>query len=108
MDKRQADRILDLRGWTCPWSILKAKSWLRRMNPGQVLEVLSTDPDVLKNFPRVWAQTADRVVSLDQIEGFYRARIRRGYGENVMSEIASLNEATWINLRLKKTMKDDE
>jgi tRNA 2-thiouridine synthesizing protein A len=108
MNERQADKILDLRGWSCPWYMLKAKSWLGRMSPGQILEVLSTDPDVMKNFPRVLEQTADRVVSLDQNEGFYRVRIRRGYGENVMSEIASLNEATWINLKLKKTMKDDE
>lgn len=78
MNERQADRVLDVRGWSCPWCILKAKSWLRRMTPGQILEVLTTDPNVQKNFPRVLARTKDHVIGMDQNDDHYRMRIRRG------------------------------
>jgi tRNA 2-thiouridine synthesizing protein A len=78
MSERQADRVLDVRGWSCPWCILKAKSWLRRMNPGQILEVLSTDPNVQKNFPCVLGGTKDQVISVDQNDDHYRVHVRRG------------------------------
>jgi len=74
----QPDRVLDLRGWSCPWCIVKAKSWLRQMSPGQVLEVISTDPEAQKNFPRVLEKGGDRVVSIEQDEDYYRLLIQRG------------------------------
>ncbi|MBW1781170.1 MAG: sulfurtransferase TusA family protein [Deltaproteobacteria bacterium] len=108
MNKGQADRVLDVRGWSCPWCLLKAKSWLRRMNPGQILEVLSTDRDVQKNFPRVLSGTKDRVISIAQNGDHYSVRVRRGYGEDVLGDIASLNEAAYINLKLEEQTKKDE
>ena len=45
MDRKgEADKVIDLRGMSCPWSILKAKSQLIAMKPGEVLEVLASDP----------------------------------------------------------------
>jgi len=67
-----------LRVWSCRWCILKAKSWLKRMSPGQILEVLSTDPQVRKNFPHILERSADRVISVDQNNGYYRVLVQRG------------------------------
>ena len=53
MKKNKSDRVLDLRGWSCPWCILKAKSLLKRMSAGQILEVLITDPEAQVNFPLI-------------------------------------------------------
>ena len=78
MGKRPSDRVLDLRGWSCPWCILKAKSWLVRMKPGQVLKVLSTDPTVQKNFPRVLECTEDRIIHWEHKEDYIAVLIRRG------------------------------
>jgi len=78
MGKRPSDRVLDLRGWSCPWCILKAKSWLVRMKPGQVLEVLFTDPGVQKDLPRVLERTADRIIRWEQKEDYAGMLIRRG------------------------------
>jgi tRNA 2-thiouridine synthesizing protein A len=90
----QSDKVLDVRGWSCPWCILKAKSWLRRMNPGQTLEVLSTDPNVLKNFPLVLERTKDRVIHTDQSDECYRIWVKRGNEEEGAQGIASMNEAS--------------
>jgi TusA-related sulfurtransferase len=78
MGKRPSDRVLDLRGWSYPWCILKAKSWLVRMKPGQVLEVLFTDPGVQKNLPRVLERTSDRIIRWEQKEDYAGMLIRRG------------------------------
>ena len=76
--EKKAHEILDLRGWSCPWCLLKAKSWLRRMSPGQVLEILSTDPQVRKDLPQVLEKSRDRVISVEKRKEYFRLLIRRG------------------------------
>ena len=77
-NEKEADKNLDLRGWSCPWCILKAKSWLRQMNPGQVLEVLSTDPQVQKDFPHILEKSRDRLISVEKRKAYFRLMVRRG------------------------------
>ena len=48
------------------------------MSPGEILEVLSTDPQVRKNFPHILERSADRVISVDQNNGYYRVLVQRG------------------------------
>ncbi|MCD6297491.1 MAG: sulfurtransferase TusA family protein [Deltaproteobacteria bacterium] len=74
----QPDRVLDLRGWSCPWCIVKAKSWLKRMGPGEILEVMSTDPEVQETFPHVLERSKDHVIRIEQKKDFFRLLIRRG------------------------------
>ena len=77
-DGPDIDRVLDLRGWSCPWCILKAKSWLTRMKPGQILELYSTDPETLKNFPSILRNGNDRVIEVKYYPDYHRMLIRRG------------------------------
>ncbi len=74
----QIDRVLDLRGWSCPWCIVKAKSWLRSMKPGQILEMLTTDPETLKNFPSILRSGNDRIIEIKHYPDYHRLLIRRG------------------------------
>jgi tRNA 2-thiouridine synthesizing protein A len=74
----QIDRVLDLRGWSCPWCIVKAKSWLNRMEPGQILELLGTDSETLKNFPSILRSGNDRIIEIKQYPDYHRLLIRRG------------------------------
>jgi tRNA 2-thiouridine synthesizing protein A len=108
MSERRPDKVLDLRGWSCPWCILKAKSWLERMTPGQVLEVHCTDPNVRKNFSQVLERTKDRIIRWDQTEDYLYVLIQRGWGEDVSAEIASLNEKAYIGLKLKEPTTTDK
>ena len=79
MEKKDyANKVIDLRGISCPWSILKAKSELKRMRPGQVLEVLSTDPLTLKDFPSILKETDDEVVRVDRGPEFFSLYVRKG------------------------------
>jgi tRNA 2-thiouridine synthesizing protein A len=46
-----ADLFLDARGLSCPLPVLKARKALRELPPGATLEVLSTDPASVEEFP---------------------------------------------------------
>lgn len=45
-----ADQTLDVKGLSCPQPVLQAGKTLKKMEPGQVLEVLATDPGAPKDF----------------------------------------------------------
>ena len=78
IDEVQIDEVLDLRGWSCPWCIVKAKSWLSRMKPGQILELFGTDPEALKNFPSILRHGNDRIIEVKEFSDYHRLLIRRG------------------------------
>jgi len=83
-----ADKVLDVRGWSGPWVILKAKSELNLMEPGQVLEVLVTDPMTLVDFPSVLGQSNHQLIHINEASGFTRLYVRRGYTDK-SSELAA-------------------
>ena len=76
--KAEADKIIDLRGVSCPWSILKAKSQLIAMEPGEILEVLASDPLMFEDFPKVLDQSGHHLVDIREQQEFSRLYVRRG------------------------------
>ena len=58
-------RKLDVRGAKCPIPIVKAKKEVDQMQPGELLEVISTDPGSLPDF-KGWAQTSKTAVLKEQ------------------------------------------
>jgi len=85
--KFEPDKIIDLRGVSCPWSILKAKSQLIAMQPGEVLEVLASDPSMFEDFPKVLGQSGHHLIKINKHPGFSRLYVKRGQKEE-NSEIA--------------------
>jgi tRNA 2-thiouridine synthesizing protein A len=79
--KGEADKIIDLRGMSCPWSILKAKSQLIAMKPGEVLEVLASDPLMFEDFPKVLCQSGHHLVEINRQPGYSRLYVKRGQKE---------------------------
>jgi tRNA 2-thiouridine synthesizing protein A len=59
------DKILDVRGLSCPMPIVKARQEVNTLQPGQVLKVLSTDRGSVKDF-QGWVQTAKNIELLAQ------------------------------------------
>lgn len=51
----KADQSLDARGLGCPMPLLKAKKMFETLSPGQVLEIVGTDPGSKNDFPN-WAE----------------------------------------------------
>ena len=56
---------LDVRGAKCPIPIVKAKKEVDQMQPGELLEVISTDLGSLPDF-KGWAQTSKTAVLKEQ------------------------------------------
>ena len=82
----KVDKVLDLRGWSCPWCLVKARSWLSRMKPGEILEVISTDAEIRKNFPQILEGSQDRVIGVEQKKDFFCLFVRRGCKGNADSQ----------------------
>jgi tRNA 2-thiouridine synthesizing protein A len=76
--EKKSDRVLDLRGWSCPWCILKAKSLLKQMSTGQILEVISTDPEAQINFPLILKKSRDRFIKVEQDKEYFHLFLLRG------------------------------
>lgn len=76
--KDKANEVIDLRGMSCPWSILKAKSQLIAMDPGEVLEVLASDPMMFEDFPKVLGQSGHHLIEINEQQGYLRLYVRRG------------------------------
>ncbi len=92
MEKRcKADRVIDLRGVSCPWSILKAKSQLTLLEPGEVLKVLVTDPKMLVDLPRVLGQKGHQLMEIQKRSGFSQLYVRRGRNEKGIETRTSEN-----------------
>ncbi len=51
------NRRLDVRGTKCPVPIVKAKKEIDAMRPGEVLEVVATDPGSVPDF-QGWVKTS--------------------------------------------------
>lgn len=74
----QIDQQIDLSGLRCPLPILRAKKALAKMNSGEVLEVVATDPGAPKDFEAFCRQTGNELLSTEeQPEGVFTLVLRR-------------------------------
>ena len=72
-----ADKVLDAKGLNCPLPILKAKKALKDMEPGQILQVLSTDPGSIADFQAFSRTTGNELVEHSEDGGVYDFLIRK-------------------------------
>lgn len=68
--------VVDARGMACPGPITKLVRAYRRAKPGDLIEVLATDPG-FKPDVEAWAKrTGNEIVELSEEDGVIRAVIR--------------------------------
>lgn len=72
-----ADAVLDAKGLNCPLPILKTKKALQGIQPGQVLEILATDPGAVADFQAFCRQTGNELMESSQQDDVYRFLIKR-------------------------------
>ena len=65
------DQELDLKGMSCPLPLLKAKQALNKMESGQVLRVLATDPGSVRDFASFAQISGHQLMSSEEVEGVY-------------------------------------
>lgn len=70
-------QTLDVRGQSCPLPVVRASQAIKQLEPGQVLEVLATDPGSLTDFP-AWAKsTGNQIVEQNQDDGVFRYVVQK-------------------------------
>jgi len=60
------DNTLDVSGMNCPIPIIKAKQALKGLEPGDVLEVIATDPASEDDFAAFAKQTGNDLLEFTQ------------------------------------------
>lgn len=69
---------LDTSGLLCPLPVYKAALVLRGMEPGEILELICTDPGSLADIPALARRRGDRLVETDDRGGVQVFWIERG------------------------------
>ncbi len=73
----KTDKVMDLKGLPCPMPVVKVSKGIKEVEVGQVIEVLTTDPGALVDFP-AWAKTSgNEIVDTVQEDGLIRIYVKR-------------------------------
>jgi tRNA 2-thiouridine synthesizing protein A len=72
-----SNKILDVKGWSCPMPLLRAKKEMDKINSGEILEILGTDPGSRKDFPGWAARAGHDYLGEKEESGFIRFFIRK-------------------------------
>ena len=75
-----ADVILDARGLSCPLPVLKARKALRALPAEATIEVLSTDPGSVEDFPIFCQSAGHELLEVRQVDDAFCFVIKKGSG----------------------------
>jgi tRNA 2-thiouridine synthesizing protein A len=77
MADHNASKVLDLKGLPCPMPVVKISQEIGSVKVGEVIEVHTTDPGSLSDFP-AWAKTTgNEVLETKQGEGVIQIFVKR-------------------------------
>ncbi len=65
------EKLLDVKGLTCPMPLLKAKKALNGMTAGERLRVLATDPGSVRDFEVFARQSGHRLLESYETQGVF-------------------------------------
>lgn len=74
------DAVLDTVGLFCPVPILRTAQRMKRMNPGEVLEILSDDRVILIDMPAWCRSTGNEYLGSREAEREIRLLVRKTAG----------------------------
>lgn len=77
-NRPEANETLDTSGLLCPLPVYKAGIALGRLEDGDVLELICTDPGSLEDIPAMARQRGDALLAVDQKDGKQRFWIEKG------------------------------
>jgi tRNA 2-thiouridine synthesizing protein A len=68
---------LDLKGLSCPLPVLRTNKATKQLIPGDILEVLVTDPNAPKDFKIFCENTGHDLVSCEEHDGVYTIILKK-------------------------------
>jgi len=71
------DQELDACGLNCPLPILRAKKSLAKLESGQVLRIIATDPGAVKDFESFAKQTGNPLLESSEQDGKFYFRLKK-------------------------------
>jgi tRNA 2-thiouridine synthesizing protein A len=72
-----ADQVLDCTGLACPLPVIKTSQAIKKIELGQVLELLATDPGVEPDMKAWSRRTGNDLISIGAQGGVFHVLIRR-------------------------------
>lgn len=77
--EKSARHTLDLRGVIIPFSLLKASQVFKIIKPGELLEILCSDPDIQKDLFKILPHSAYELTLIEELEKdcFYRIQLKK-------------------------------
>ncbi|KPJ61253.1 MAG: SirA family protein [Latescibacteria bacterium DG_63] len=73
----ESDFTLDTYGLLCPMPIIKTAAKMKELQPGQVLEILSTDEGIKEDMPAWCKATENEFLGIEEEEELYKAYVRK-------------------------------
>ena len=70
------NRVLDVKGLSCPMPLLRAKLMLGKLSSGEYLQVEATDPYSVLDFESFCSKTGHTLVSHAEEDGVFRFLLR--------------------------------
>lgn len=71
------DEVLDCTGMACPIPVVKTSQAIKKIEQGQVLELLATDPGVEPDMKAWSRRTGNELVRISQEDDVFHVLIRR-------------------------------
>lgn len=72
-----ADQVLDCTGMACPLPVVKTSQAIKKIELGQVLELLATDPGVEPDMKAWSGRTGNELLGVDREGDVFHVLIRR-------------------------------
>ena len=78
MPEIKIDKVIDTKGLLCPMPVVKTKLALEEVEPGQVVQVLATDPAAPKDFVAWCQETGNKLLKSGQEGKVFVLTIQKG------------------------------
>lgn len=70
-------QVLDCKGLACPMPVIKTAQAIKTIEPGQVLELLATDPGVEPDMKAWSSRTGNELLGIDREGDVFHVFLRR-------------------------------
>ena len=65
-DETKVDKTIDIRGQICPYTFVRSKLAIEKMNVGEVLEIVLDHKPAVENVPKSMENEGQKVLKIDQ------------------------------------------